>query len=515
MKASNKDSLRKRYFYKLSTGIISLPIQLIIQSIIPRSLGPVAYGQFTFLSNSFTQVISFFDSGVAYAYYTKLSGDLNNIGLINYFFRLIIFLSLIAVLVTTGIIFLNLDVYIWPDQKVIFIYMALFWALINLYSSILNKTVDAYGLTSSGELIKISQKVFSLVLILGLYFFLQIDLFSFFLYHYVVMIFFIIGSGYILKKNGVNFLKLVVLTKNQVKELTSYFWNYSSPMIIFSFIGMIVSILDYLLLQTFSGSVEQGYFGLSYRIASICFIFTGAMTPLIIREFSVAFSNKNIPKIRSLFVKNIPMLYTIAAAISVFLCIEGNAVTQIIGGEKFKEAGLAISLMTLYPIHQTYGQLSGSVFYATGQTKLYRNIGVSIMVSGLIVSFFLISPQKFYGLNLGAMGLAIKMLIMQFIGVNIELFFNSKYLNLNFKKLVGHQILIVILFLSFAFCAKYFSAFVFENNLLSFLLSGVIYLIFILVLLYNFPILISIKKEQIKEVKIVLLNKITGKDVNN
>ena len=507
MKLNNKYSLRKHYFNKLSTGLISLPIQLIIQSIVPRSLGPVAYGQFTFLSNSFAQIISFFDSGLSYAYYTKLSGDLLNKGLISYFFRLIFFLTVIIVLMISGIILLKLDVYIWPDQKVMFIYMALFWALINFYASTINKTIDAYGLTSTGELIKISQKIFSLVLILGLYFFLRIDLFSFFLYHYVIMIFLIIAGLVLLKRNGVNLLKPFVLVKGQVKALTNYFWSYSSPIITYSFVSMIVGLLDYWFLQQFSGSSQQGYFGLSFRIASICFIFTGAMTPLITREFSIAFSNKNIPKMRSLYVNNIPLLYTIAATISVFLCLQANVLTQIIGGDEFKEAGVAVALMTLYPIHQSYGQLSGSVFYATGQTKLYRNIGVSMMVFGLIVSFFLIGPQKYYGFDLGALGLAIKMLVMQFILVNIQLFFNSKYLKLNFKKFVGHQILIVIIFLIFAFSAKYFSALVFENNLLSFLLSGVIYLIFIIVLLYNFPVLISIKKNKIREIIIVLSKK--------
>lgn len=49
MKENKEDSLTKRYFQKLSTSIIAFPIGLIIQAIIPRSLGPIAYGQFIFL----------------------------------------------------------------------------------------------------------------------------------------------------------------------------------------------------------------------------------------------------------------------------------------------------------------------------------------------------------------------------------------------------------------------------------------------------------------------------------
>lgn len=504
----NIDSLNKRYFYKLFTGLISLPIQLIVQSIIPRALGPIAYGQFSFLSNSFSQIIGFFDSGVTYAYYTKLSGDLENKALINYFYKLILILSFLLILVTTGLLLLNLESYIWPDQNIIFIYMALFWALINYYSSTINKTIDAYGLTSNGELIKIAQKVFSLVLILSLYFFFRLDLFSYFLYHYLIITLFIVGGFILLKRNGVNISEPIALTKLQLKKLSRYFWSYSSPMIVFSFVVMIANVLDYWFLQRFSGSIQQGYFGLSYKIAAICFIFTGAMTPLIMREFSASFSNNNISQIKSLFLKNVPLLYTISAAISVFLCLQGELITQLIGGELFEDAGLAISLMALYPIHQTYGQLSGSVFYATGQTKLYRNIEVSVMILGVIVSFFLIGPEKFYGFNLGALGLAIKMLLIQFLSVNIQLFYNSKHLNLDFKKLLGHQILIVVVFFIFALLANFISDLILNDSILLFLLSGVIYLFLLLLLIYNFPFLISIKKTKILKVETIIIKKI-------
>ena len=56
------------------------------------------------------------------------------------------------------------------------------------------------------------------------------------------------------------------------------------------------------------------------------------------------------------------------------------------------------------------------------------------MILGLSISFLLLAPQKFYGYNLGALGLAIKMIIIQFVSVNIQLFYNSKYLKLSFIK---------------------------------------------------------------------------------
>jgi O-antigen/teichoic acid export membrane protein len=53
------DSLHRRYFFKLATGFVGLGLSLVTQAIIPRGLGPRAYGDFAFLSNFFTQVVAF------------------------------------------------------------------------------------------------------------------------------------------------------------------------------------------------------------------------------------------------------------------------------------------------------------------------------------------------------------------------------------------------------------------------------------------------------------------------
>jgi len=53
-----KIPLKKFYIYKLSTNLISLAINVDMQAIIPRELGPKAYGNFHFLSN-FTQTVKF------------------------------------------------------------------------------------------------------------------------------------------------------------------------------------------------------------------------------------------------------------------------------------------------------------------------------------------------------------------------------------------------------------------------------------------------------------------------
>ena len=63
-----------------------------------------------------------------------------------------------------------------------------------------------------------------------------------------------------------------------------------------------------------------------------------------------------------------------------FLVVQADKVTYLMGGKNFQGAHLAVAIMVFYPIHQTYGQLSGPVFLATGETARFRNIGIIFML---------------------------------------------------------------------------------------------------------------------------------------
>ena len=53
---ADKDSLKARYIYKLSANLIGLLVNVAIQAIVPRGLGPQAYGNFHFLTNLIDQL---------------------------------------------------------------------------------------------------------------------------------------------------------------------------------------------------------------------------------------------------------------------------------------------------------------------------------------------------------------------------------------------------------------------------------------------------------------------------
>lgn len=122
------------------------------------------------------------------------------------------------------------------------------------------------------------------------------------------------------------------------------------------------------------------------------------------------------------------------------------------------------------------------------------------MILGLPITYFLIAPKDAFGLNVGSTGLAIKMVSIQFLAVNTQLYFNSKLLKLSFKKYLLHQILsISILFLVAFFVSKMLDYLIFiENTIITFLINGIVYTLSVCCITYLIPDLFGLKKADIQ-----------------
>lgn len=497
-----EDSLKKRYLYKLVSSLVWSGVALATAGIVPRALGPASYGNFNFLTNFFIQVVGFFDMGTATAFYIKLSQRTNDYKLIAFYLYFSILVTSLTILLVAGSSFLKIENIFWPGQEWLVIWAAAIWGILNWFSNqVMNRIMDAYGMTIAGEKIVILQRILSLLLLLVLFISGFLGLKEYFLYQYVIIGFLCAAWWRTLSQNGIYLFQKFKLTCFEIVSYSKEFFNYTYPLFIYTLAGFITAILDRWLLQVYGGSIQQGFFGLSSQIGVLCFLFTNSMTPLLMREFSIAFGNKDITQMAILFRRYIPLMYSITAFFSCFIVIQADKVVSIFGGNQFRDAVTVVMIMAFFPIHQTYGQLSNSVFYATGQTVLYRNITVIFMIIGLPVTYFLIAPKEQWGIGIGAAGLAIKTVVLQFIAVNVQLYFNAKFLKLSFWKYFGHQIFSVFCLLTIALFAIYFTDYIldlYEYIIINFLLSGFLYALMVIILIYFIPIVFGLKKQDIR-----------------
>ena len=310
------DSLGKRYFVKLFANLIGFVISLITQSIIPRSLGPKSYGEFSYLTNVSTQIVGFFDMGTSIGFYTKISQRQKEFGLISFY----ITFSLIVSAIVLFLVFLSqitlFDSILWPDQAIFFVYLAAIWAILNWFLQITNYMGDAYGLTVPLEKTRIIQKIIGLIILLALFLYKRLDLTNLFFYNFIVISFLIVIILWIFEKEGHSFNQGWRLSRKAIRSYINEFYEYSKPLFFYFLVALIVGVLDRWFLQVFGGSVQQGFYGLSYQIGAVCFLFTSSIVSLIIREFSIAYTKKDLTQMANLFRRYIPHFYGIVSDIS-------------------------------------------------------------------------------------------------------------------------------------------------------------------------------------------------------
>lgn len=127
--------------------------------------------------------------GTSVCFYTKLSGQQRDFVLVRFYGCFVIIVSIITLVFVSSAHNLNLYHVIWPDQRILYIYLAAIWGILMWIVGVLTMMGDAYGLTVATEKARIIQRALGLVLILLLFILGQIHLAQFFVYHYVILFF--------------------------------------------------------------------------------------------------------------------------------------------------------------------------------------------------------------------------------------------------------------------------------------------------------------------------------------
>jgi O-antigen/teichoic acid export membrane protein len=431
--------LRRHYFHKLATNGVGALVSFASHALVPRALGPVLYGNLGFLETFFTQLIGFLDAGSSTGFYNMLSKRPLERGLVR-FYGFVVAAIVILCFGLVGIVYLaGADRALWPDQQAPFVLLAAGLGALAFGAQVVSSVVDARGQTVGGERVRLAQKVFGFLLLLAVFEAGRLGLAEYFLCTYAGLGFAIAGWWFILRRRGTRLLPSEPLAPGAARRYGHEFATYCAPLVAYSLVSFASTAFDRWLLQTLAGSVEQGFFRLGDRIAAVCFLFTSALAPLLMREFARAHGAGDVARSRDVFRRYVPRLYSVTAVVSAFVAVQASEVVRIFGGGSFEGATAAVAIMALYPVHQTYGQLSGSVFYATNRTRLYSVLGALMALVSVPLTVGLLGPAAWGCLGLGSVGLAWKMILTQLVAVNVRVFFNARFLGLSFVELLVHQ----------------------------------------------------------------------------
>lgn len=492
------DSLSKRFSLKFITNVFSVLISSCISIFIPRYLGPSLYGNFMFLNDHFRKILGFLSLGTTMGFITKISQRRNEIALLRYY---IIFLVLIFGISSLGLFLIyvvDLADHIYLDISTNFVVLSFIYSFLLFLVEIFRQINDAYGLTV------VSEKYFLIYRIMGLLglavfaYYETLDILVYFVIFICTSLFLLFVWFILLRESGVRpFDRMYVIDKIIAKKYTMELYLYSHPLFVKGIVVLVVGLGERWLLQYYGGAEQQGFYSFSFAIASIIILFTTSLTPIFTTDISIAWRNNDLARMREMFSSLIHPLVFITAFLSFFVGSNGMELMELLGGVRYKGAGVSLMILSFYPIHQTYGQVCGALLYASGKTNIVRNVSIPLQLVGFVLLVGLIAPRELGGLNLGSIGLAYKMIILQIIVVNIFLWYCTKLLSLSFLKHLGKQFLIVIILFLISFGCKLFFRDITSVLFFNLLINGVCYLVATIIFIFLYPAIINLKRDDI------------------
>lgn len=492
----------KRVLAKIRSNLVLGIINAISVAILPRALGPSNYGSLHFIRNSFTGIFGIIDLNGTEAHFIYSSKN-EKTKYVNFFHTYYCFIVGSLALLFLSVMVLTNSVYVlFPGQKIEYLFWgALLTFLFYLVTNLTNLS-DSKELTVGLENRRIRVSLFGLFILIVFYFTDLINLRIVFGYFIFVNLMLIIVFIKYLNSNRVYNFRFDKLQMSQIKKIFKYYYNYSHPLVLASILSFIILYFDSWFLQLIGGSIEQGFFGLALRVSSVCILITSAMIPVFQQSVAKAHGQGSLSIIQTLFQK-VNLFYFISICISTFFFFNTKDILYLFGGNEYSNALVPLKIMMLYPIHQTYGRFTDGLMLAMGKTKTFRNISVFNSCLGLVISYLLIAPNFFIipGLALGATGLAIKMVLGQIISANIRLYYCCRIIKKSFSVYFFKQVTSLTVILGIGYVVNniiYYQSESILGSIISLIVSAPIYSLIFLLILWFFPNIAGLSKDELK-----------------
>lgn len=218
------------------------------------------------------------------------------------------------------------------------------------------------------------------------------------------------------------------------------------------------------------------------------------------KEVAEAHHQQDINRVKMLYQRASRVLFFIGAFLAGGLQPLASDILKLSVGQAYVNGSLIMAILFLYPVHQSIGQINGMLMLATGKTKEYSIISVFTMTLSFLVLYIMLAPASMPvpGLGLGALGLALKQVGVQFIAVNIFGLIIARIFGWKFDWL--YQILLISGCLLLGWMSHYITFEIWGES--GFLLARVVfmaalYLLLVGLSLYLFPGALTISRDEL------------------
>lgn len=474
-----------------------------------RLLGPIDYGNFIFLIGSFIALREILELGTSEAFYTFLSQKPRGWRFIGAYglWQLVQFglpLLVIGLLLPDDIIH---KIWLGHGREIVLISFAAVFLREQAWNTIVQ----------IGESLRLTHRVQISNLIIAAVHLLLITVVWLWNTLSLELLFILIALEYLIAITiGIRVVGIRNLSGDPLDKKAVYeeYRTYCAPLILYSLVGFAYVFTDRWLLQNFGGAAEQGYYGIGYQFAIVSLLATTSLLNIFWKEIAEAKENQDQERIQSLYKKVCRFLFMTGAVLSGFLIPWSEEIIRLCLGSSYLAGSSTLAIMLFYPIHQSLGQITGTLLMASSRTKTVAALQSAVLVVSIPISYLVLAPPDAWvpGLGLGSQGLALKMVVLQIIGVNFIAWWIARDYGWKFDwtyQVFGLGGALFFGFLAFEITAVISQAMamnLFWKSVVDFL----IYSIFISFWLWNFPELTGMSRTELKT-RLSRLSQLAGK----
>lgn len=496
-------SVKTRFLVSVASNGIRGIIGLASGLLIARGLNPSGYGDLMFLLGSFVAIRSLLDMGTSSAFYTFLSRHTQGGRFYSIYFswlalQFVITLSFVALIIPDSIFE---RVWLGHNHEIVIIaFLAAFmqqqvWLTVGQIGESLRQTVKVQLLNLFIAIIYLV--VASLLLVTG-----AMSVKS--------ILFLIIGQYAIATLLAHRLLREdqvgAIEKDTSLEQIVREYWMYCKPLIALSLVGFLYYFADKWMLQKFGGATQQGYFQIAGQFAAISLLATTSILSIFWKEIAHALAKHDQARVSMLYRKVSRGLVMLGAITTGLLLPWSEQIVMIFLGKAYAQAWPVLAIMLLYPIHQSMGQIGGTMLLASSHTHKYMLVSMVIMLASMPFSYFMLAPTtgvSVAGLGMGAVGIAVKMVLLNIVSVNIQAWVIARYNGWDFDwmfQVIGIPLMIVLGYLVKALAGLLWNLESLSKVelIIPIIFAGLIYTFFTMLAIWVFPWMAGVEKEEIK-----------------
>jgi O-antigen/teichoic acid export membrane protein len=508
---ATQPTIRRRFAFTVGANALRSLVSFTTSMLLARWLGPASYGSLAFLLGSFLALRSVMDMGASTAFFTFMSQRPRPKRFVSGYFRwlgvqLLVTLLIIGVLLPSP--WVNS---IWRGEARSLVILALVASFMqdNVWA-VLQQAAESQRQTLKVQGIGVAVVSAHLLLVILLWATDRLRLSTVFA---LIALEYLLAGACAYKFCIARFAAQTRTEEDEPGSVVRRYLAYCLPLVPYSWLSFAYVFADRWLLQNYGGRVQQAFYSIGAQFSAVALLATSSILQVFWKEMAEAHHTGDHLRTHGLYQRVSRIMFMVSAMIACFFIPWSREILGTVLGGTYVAGAATLSVMLLYPIHQSMGLINTTALYATERAATVVKVGTAFMLFGMLVTYFVLAPADapVPGLGLGSVGLALKLIVLQMVQMNVLGYLVARAFGWKFEW--SHQLLSVLGCgaLSWVAHAAALTALPGAQQLaLSMGVGGLLYLLLVAAFVYASPQLVGLTRMTLTPEVRTLLRQVAG-----